>query len=100
MKANAHVLSADQVLSIPSTGVQQERRVRIVVRARLCRHCKCRIPFFRSLLKAAFCNRNHERDYVKNMEELALERLSIAAERLKLASKQMSKRLAEPPAAI
>jgi len=101
MKSHAHVLSADQVLSIPSCGVQQERKVRIVVRTRLCRHCKRRVPFFRSLFKAVFCNRTHEREYVQNMETLALERLSIAAERLKLAMRQsMGKALADPPGAV
>jgi|SRR5579884_1212202 len=100
MKSNAHVLSADQVLSIPSSNVVQERKVRIVVRTRVCRHCRRRVPFLRSLLKAAFCNRLHEREYVKNMEGLALERLRVAAERLKLASPQMCQAVADPPGII
>lgn len=52
----------------------------------------------RSLLfKAAFCNRTHERDYLRDIETLALERLAISAKRLKLAASHMAETLPEPP---
>ena len=99
MKCDAHVLSPSQILSIPSAKVQQERKVRIVVRTKLCRHCRRRLPLFRSLFKSIFCNRAHEREYLKSMEELALERLKASALRLNLAShRAMTAALADPPA--
>lgn len=53
---------------------------------KLCRHCNGPVPFFRSLAASRFCSPIHEREYKEQIEALALDRLTQAAERIKLAS--------------
>jgi hypothetical protein len=88
MKYEAAVLSPSQAMNIPSTRALPEQKPRAVPRGKLCRYCNCRVPLLRSLRKANFCSQAHERAYIKNLNEIALERLRISADRLKIAMQE------------
>ena len=51
---------------------------------RLCYHCQGRLPLLRALIRAEFCTTAHELEYRRLIEDLGLERLRKAAERLQV----------------
>ena len=62
----------------------------------VCRHCNQPLAFFRSLLRSEFCSVTHQQDYRKNIETLALDRLKIAAERIRDATRSKIALQSEP----
>jgi hypothetical protein len=51
---------------------------------KLCYHCQGRLPLLRALIRAEFCTAAHEMEYRRLIEDLGLERLKKAAERLRI----------------
>jgi hypothetical protein len=94
MTSSSYSLAADDALSIPSSKVRQDKKLRIVVRTplhKLCLHCNGRLSIGRALFRSEFCSRAHDREYRRNIEELGLERLRLAAERIRAAAGRTEK---------
>jgi len=95
MKPTTIAVSAGDAVQIPDRSSGRKSRVAVRIRReKSCRHCEGPIPLFRSLLGDVFCTHAHERAYTENIEELAVERLKISAERLK-ASQRRTEALVE-----
>lgn len=63
------------------------RRVIVMLRSEQCRHCQRRLSPWRTLFsKVPFCCKAHRHAYQREIDELMIERLKEAAERMRRAA--------------